>query len=304
MSQEWEAFCAEHGIKRQHTVRAEPHQNGVAERANRTIMEHTIALLNKARLPGLFWWDALSTYAHVRNCSPTAALPSGTPSQLWHGTVPNVAHLRVFGCTAYVNIKKDKRAQLQPHTEKCMFIGYPFNYKAWLFWNPATKKTVISNSAEFDERYFPGNSTNPINWPLDVPSQDLPQPQPLVEQVGGSGDDSVVPPFTLQPATKLEEPADVPLPQAPPPRPATPVQPPAPSPPSSPEHTPSPPAQDVPLPPSPPSAPTPLNSPQTPPPPPAPEPSRPKRPLSSPESPVHVRQKLGRRPPLVFAQDC
>ena len=253
MSLEWEAFCAEHGIHRQHTVRAEPHQNGVAERANRTIMEHTIALLNEAKLPGSFWWDALSAYAHVRNCSPTAALSSGTPYEHWHGSKPDVSHFRVFGCTAYVHIKKDKRAQLQPHTEKCVFIGYPSNYKAWLFWNPATKKTVISNSAEFDERYFPGNSTNPINWPVDVPSTDLPQPQPLVEQVGGSGDDSVVPPFTLRPATKLEEPADVPLPQAPPP--------------------------------------------------PAPEPSRPKRPLSSPESPVHVRQKLGRRPPLVFAQD-
>ena len=174
MSLEWEAFCAEHGIHRQHTVRAEPHQNGVAERANRTIMEHTIALLNEAKLPGSFWWDALSAYAHVRNCSPTAALPLGTPYEHWHGSKPDVSHFRVFGCTAYVHIKKDKRAQLQPHTEKCVFIGYPSNYKAWLFWNPATKKTVISNSAEFDERYFPGNSTNPINWPLDVPSQDLP----------------------------------------------------------------------------------------------------------------------------------
>ena len=31
MSAAMQSFCSEHGIKRQHTVRAEPHQNGVAE---------------------------------------------------------------------------------------------------------------------------------------------------------------------------------------------------------------------------------------------------------------------------------
>ena len=36
MSKEFDDFCAEHGIQRQHSVRARPQQNGVAERANRT----------------------------------------------------------------------------------------------------------------------------------------------------------------------------------------------------------------------------------------------------------------------------
>jgi len=34
MSREMDDFCAEHGIQRQHSVRARPQQNGVAERAN------------------------------------------------------------------------------------------------------------------------------------------------------------------------------------------------------------------------------------------------------------------------------
>ena len=36
MSKEWDQFCAAAGIHRQHTIKDEPHQNGVAERANRT----------------------------------------------------------------------------------------------------------------------------------------------------------------------------------------------------------------------------------------------------------------------------
>ena len=39
MSKEFHAFCDAHGIERQHTVRNEPHQNGVAERFNRTAAE-------------------------------------------------------------------------------------------------------------------------------------------------------------------------------------------------------------------------------------------------------------------------
>ena len=133
MSNEWEAFCASHGIQRQHTVRAEPHQNGVAERANRTIMEHIIAMLNESKLPGSFWWDALSTYVHVRNRSPSAAVPKSTPFEMWHNSKPDVSHFRVFGCTAFVHVKKDKHSQLGSHTQKCVFIGYPSNYKGWLF---------------------------------------------------------------------------------------------------------------------------------------------------------------------------
>jgi hypothetical protein len=38
--------------------------------------------------------------------------------------------------------------------EKCVFIGYPQGYKDWKFYNPVTKKVVISERADFDECYF------------------------------------------------------------------------------------------------------------------------------------------------------
>ena len=37
--------------------------------------------------------------------------------------------------------------------EKCIFIGYPEGYKGWKFYNPVTKKVIISERADFDERY-------------------------------------------------------------------------------------------------------------------------------------------------------
>ena len=195
MSNEWQAFCNDAGIRRQHTIRAEPYQNGVAEHANRTIMKHTLALLNEAKLPGSFWWDAVVAYTHVRNCSPSTSLPSNKmPYELWHQSKPDVFHFRVFGCTAFVLVKKDKCIQLQPYTQKCIFIEYPTDYKGWLFWNPAIKHEVISNSAEFDERFFPGNSMNPLKWSLPPlgPSSD-----PVDQGEDGDSYDILSPPSGL-----------------------------------------------------------------------------------------------------------
>ena len=54
MSNEMNQFCIDAGISRQHTVRNEPHQNGVTERANRTLAEGITALLAESNLPPSF----------------------------------------------------------------------------------------------------------------------------------------------------------------------------------------------------------------------------------------------------------
>ena len=45
LSREFENFCLEWGIKRHKIVPLNPQQNGVAERANRTILERVRCLL-------------------------------------------------------------------------------------------------------------------------------------------------------------------------------------------------------------------------------------------------------------------
>ena len=82
----------------------------------------------------------------------------------------------MFGCTAYVHVQKDQRRQLQSHSAKCVFIGYPTQYKGWLFWNPSTCKEIISDSAVFDERSFPGTSRTPVQLTVHAPdTSDLPE---------------------------------------------------------------------------------------------------------------------------------
>ncbi|KAG1778097.1 hypothetical protein EV702DRAFT_1196512 [Suillus placidus] len=38
--------------------------------------------------------------------------------------------------------------------EKCVFSGYPDGYKGWKFYSPTSKHTVISECADFNERYL------------------------------------------------------------------------------------------------------------------------------------------------------
>ena len=146
----------------------------------------------------------------MHNRSPSAPIPAGkTPFELWSGSKPDVSHFRVFGCTSYVHVKKDKRSQLASHTEKCVFISYPSNYKAWLFWNPVTKKEVVSNSAEFDECFFPGTSTKPIDWP--VPSAAPSEFSDPVDQVGAQEFESIAPlapQIVSEPESDSEEDSD------------------------------------------------------------------------------------------------
>jgi hypothetical protein len=155
-----------------------------------------------------------------------------------------VSNLQVWGCAAYVYIQRDKRKSLQSHMQKCVFVGYPVGYKGWQFYNPVTKKFIISERAVFDERHFPGLSTkNPMPpftlFPLTEPSDS--ETASFVPELGGDDD---TPPPTQMP---LPEPiAPVPADPAPiAPHPVPPMPPadhPVPQPPPAPSH--SPPPQD------------------------------------------------------------
>src|SRR5258708_23851661 len=145
-------FTDECGNHRRHITLQ---QNGVAERANHTMADDISAMLFEAKLPPSLLGEALSAQIHVWNCLPTSSLKGTTSYEVWFKRKPDVSHFRIWGCLAYVFIQKDKHCFLQPHMEQCMFVGYPSGYKGWKFYNPSTKKYIISKWAEFDECVFP-----------------------------------------------------------------------------------------------------------------------------------------------------
>ena len=79
MTNAFTKFTTDCGIERQHTVRARPQQNGVAERANRVLSERLTIMLDESGFAKAFWGEALGALVHVWNRCPTNAVKNAIP---------------------------------------------------------------------------------------------------------------------------------------------------------------------------------------------------------------------------------
>jgi hypothetical protein len=164
----WDAFFAEHGIWRKHTVEGMLQQGSVAERCNCTLEEHVVAMLNGACLPICFWGKALYTYGCLLNMMPLSAiLPNTTPYEMAHKRKPNYLTLRVFGCRAWAHVCCKKRRSLELHAKPCVFLGVPDNFKGWKLWDPSAQggrgSVIILRNVIWNEEELPGLSKDAHN---------------------------------------------------------------------------------------------------------------------------------------------
>ncbi|MCO5586438.1 hypothetical protein L7F22_040378 [Adiantum nelumboides] len=176
LSENFARWCKSEGIRRQLTTPYTPSQNGVVERKNRTIMEMARAMLAHASLPRSYWAEACNTAVYIQNRSPTHALQDMTPFQAYYGRKPTVTHFRVFGCSAFVHIPKEKRQKLDFKSRKLLFLGYSAESDAYRLYDPDTRTTTVSRDVVFDESFITsaeGAAAQPI--PI-LPPPSLPDP--------------------------------------------------------------------------------------------------------------------------------
>ena len=145
------AYCKKHGIRHQTTPPKTPQLNGLAERMNRTLMERVRCILSHAKLPNIFWGEAILAVAHVLNLSPCVPLQQDTPERVWSRKDVSYDHLRVFGCKAFVHVPKDERSKLDVKTRQCVFIGYGQDELGYRFYDSIQKKLIRSRDAVFVE---------------------------------------------------------------------------------------------------------------------------------------------------------
>lgn len=144
-------FMQEHGIKHQLTVEYTPEQNGVAERANRTIVEKARCMLQQAGLEQKYWAEAVNTTVYLKNRSPTIAVRGKTPEECWTGRKPNLSFARVFGCRAFMHIPDARRTKWEPKSRELMHIGYYEDSKAYRLLNPETGRVYKARDVIFFE---------------------------------------------------------------------------------------------------------------------------------------------------------
>ena len=80
-------------------------------------------MLSGAGLRQEFWALAVDTACYLKNRSPTSTLVDKTPYEVWSGQKPFVAHLRVFGCEAFMHVPKEKRSKLDNKVENASLLG-------------------------------------------------------------------------------------------------------------------------------------------------------------------------------------
>ena len=71
--------------------------------------------------------------------------------EAWSGIKQHVTDMGVFSCVAYAHIPDQLRKKLDNMGEKCIFVGYSDESKAYKLYNPSTKKVIISRYVQFIE---------------------------------------------------------------------------------------------------------------------------------------------------------
>ena len=146
---------AENRIEHQTSMPDSLQQNGRVERFQQTIVNGAEAMQYHTGLSNGFWIYAVKAKLHIYNITPIKWADYKTPKELWSGEKPNISHLRVFGCLAWVHILKQRRHKLEPKSRAMIFIGYEPGSKGYQFWDTAHQCSKISHDVKFEETHFP-----------------------------------------------------------------------------------------------------------------------------------------------------
>ena len=98
----FEAFCNEHGIKKEFSAPKTPQQNGVIERKNRVIQEMARVMLLNKNIPHKFWVEVVNTSCHIGNRIYFRARRKKTSYEIWREKKPKEKYFRIFGSKCYI----------------------------------------------------------------------------------------------------------------------------------------------------------------------------------------------------------
>ena len=149
-SEYYNRYCKRTGIVQEFTAPATPQQNGISERAGRTLMNIVRCLLDGANLPEYLWGELCCTAVYITNRLPHVHLGNETPYFRMFGTQASLQHLRVIGSSAFVHVETHK-AKLDERAWEGKLVGYSPNSRAYRIYNPETRKIVTSRNVTFIE---------------------------------------------------------------------------------------------------------------------------------------------------------
>jgi hypothetical protein len=133
-----------------------PQHNGIAERANKTIINMAHCMLIQSRLAKEWWGEAVRTATLTTNCLPSLGKRKFSPLKQLFKKFPNYGFFRPFGCKTWVVKPTEKRtSKFNAIAWDAIFIVYSNDYSC--YWVVKTESMEITDTkhAYFDESSFP-----------------------------------------------------------------------------------------------------------------------------------------------------
>ena len=154
-SQEFTIFLQELGINILTSVPHMHQQNGRAERFIHTVMDKAQAMCLDACLPQNWWEFTVDCATHVYNHTPIQHHDWKTPFENLECIKPDVTHLCVFRCGAYVFLLEEVCVnKLNPKSKLMTFLGYLQGTKGYLFMRGPNNVLFMAVQALFNEILF------------------------------------------------------------------------------------------------------------------------------------------------------
>ncbi|GJV38978.1 putative ribonuclease H-like domain-containing protein [Tanacetum coccineum] len=107
---------------------------------NRTLIEAERTMLADSKLPTMFWTEAVSTACYVLNRVLVTKPHNKTPYELVSGKVPNISHLKPFGCLVTILNTSNHLGKFEGKADKGFIVGYAAHSKAYRVYNLSSKK--------------------------------------------------------------------------------------------------------------------------------------------------------------------
>lgn len=210
------AYCETNGVEMEAVAPYAHHQNGVEERAHRTIRERASAmtqeltlpqqitkivttrgeeLLRSSSAPEILWNEAFKHAIWLKNRSPTKSHKyEKTPFELVEGRTPDLSRERIWGSRAYVTSPPEKRiGEPKLHTPRG-WLGYFVGCESesvYRIWHPEEKKVYrisvarIDDGQGLDDHHDEANHVDRVPIPQDIPHTPGPE-----SSAGFASDDS------------------------------------------------------------------------------------------------------------------
>ncbi|MBW0542269.1 hypothetical protein O181_081984 [Austropuccinia psidii MF-1] len=155
VNQQFKDLANQHGFTHVIAPPYTPEHNGIAERANRTILDKAQCLLLTSNLPNQYWAEAINTATFLTNILPTPSKKNLSPYFLWTAQSPKIKRVRTFGCKVIFLIPKQKRSwKLGPVGEEGVLLGFN-NDSSYRILKLSDGKVYCSRHVVFFENKFP-----------------------------------------------------------------------------------------------------------------------------------------------------